>query len=94
MRVKAIAVAAAIAFASAVGSASAAERFSTLGGAPAGPLSAAEMASIKGSAVIIRIHGPHGPRNFIQRGIFVSVNHTIEVVVVPGEGAEVTVTKD
>ena len=91
MRVKAIAVAAAIAFVSAVGSASAAERFSTLGGTPAEPLSAAEMASIKGSAVIIRIHGP---QNFIQRDPPGVPNHTITVFIVPGEGADVTVTKD
>lgn len=91
MRVKAIAVAAAIAFASAVGAASATERLSTLGGAPAEPLSAAEMASIKGSQIKIRIQGP---RNFIQRGPAAHANHTIEVVITPGEGAEVTVTKD
>lgn len=89
MRVKAIAVAAAIALVSAVGSASAAERFSTLGGVPAEPLSAVEMASIKGR-VIIRITGP---RNTIARVLpFAQANHTVEVVVTPGEGAVATVT--
>ena len=93
MRVKAIAVAAAIAFASAVGSASAAERFSTLGGTPAEPLSASEMASIKGSQISqikIRIHGP---QHFIRRNPVAHANHTITVFITPGEGAEVTLTK-
>jgi len=85
MRAKAIAVAAAIAFVGAVGSASAAERFFTLGGTPAEPLSAAEMASIKGSkffSIIIT-----GPVNTITRGLrHISVNHHIGVVVHPGQG--------
>lgn len=86
MRAKAIAVAAAIAFVGAVGSASAAERFSTLGGTPAAePLTAAEMASIKGSeffSIIIT-----GPVNTITRGLrHISINHHIGVGVHPGQG--------
>ncbi len=85
MRAKAIAVAAAIAFVSAAGSASAAERFSTLGGTPAEPLTAAEMASIKGSeffSIIIT-----GPVNMITRRLdSISINHHIGVSVHPGQG--------
>lgn len=52
MRAKAIAVAAAIAFVGAVGSASAAENFSTLNGVPAEPLSAVEMEAAKGQFIV------------------------------------------
>ena len=86
MRAKAIAVAAAIAFVGAVGSAPAAERFFTLGGTPAEPLSAAEMASIKGSEFFsIQIFGPV---NTIQKGIrwVTVINHHIGVGVHPGQG--------
>ena len=92
MRIKSVALGAAVACAAVIGSASAAERFSTLGGTPAEPLTAAEMASIKGSKFFsINIVGPV---NTITRGLrFISVNHHIEVNITPGQGAEVTHTK-
>ena len=89
LRAKAIAVAAAIAFVGAVGSASAAEGFSALNGVPAEPLTAAEMASIKGSELFeIKIFGPV---NDIWRELsFISNNHHIGVVhSAPGQGAKV-----
>jgi len=53
MQIKSVVSAAAIVLAFSVGSASAAERFSTLDGVSAQPMNAAEMTAVQGTAVII-----------------------------------------
>lgn len=80
MRVKAIAVAAAIAFVSAVGAASAAENFSTLNGIPAEPLSAAEMEAVKGAFRIRIIFSAGKPLDMFPNGITINGSDTNRVI--------------
>ncbi len=63
MHIKSIAAGAAIALAATVGSASAGDQFTTLGGVTAEPMNAGEMAAVTGEHVIINpIAGPVDPQ--------------------------------